>query len=440
MKNWSKVKFSELIVESKDGEWGIGSESPGHKYCTLIRGTDFEKLNQPNIQLPHRWIKNHLVDRKRLSEFDVIFEMAGGTATQSTGRSAIITKKFYNYYNQLPIICASFCRYLRIEKSKFNPFFVYYMLQALYNAGYMSIFNIQHTGVSRFQYTSFKKHVELTFPPLSIQKKIAAILSAYDELIENNNRRIAILEKMAEEIYREWFVRMRFPGHEKVKVVKGVAEGWQVKKIGDVYRTSSGGTPSRSDINNYGGNINWLKTGELKATYILKSEEKITQKGLESSSAKLFPSGTVVMAMYCAMEDISILAIDAATNQACCGFFPKLDYLSSVFTYYHIKFALPHIIAFAHGAAQQNLSQNLIKGYNIFLPTRVLISNYSNIVDPIHNEIKYIIETITSLKQSRDLLLPRLISGKLDIEKLDIVFPPGMSNTDPIEGKEVEAA
>ncbi len=282
--------------------------------------------------------------------------------------------------------------------------------------------------------------IKLPVPILPIQKKIAAILSAYDELIENNNRRIAILEKMAEEIYREWFVRMRFPGHEKVKVVKGVPEGWDIKKIGDAYKTSSGGTPYRSDKNNYGGNINWLKTGELKSTYIFESEEKITQKGLESSSAKLFPSGTVVMAMYCAMEDISILAVDAATNQACCGFFPKVDFLSSFFTYYQIKFALPHMIAFAHGAAQQNLSQDLIKGYNVFLPTSDLISKYSVIVEPIHNEIKYIIKAITRLKQSRDMLLPRLISGKLDVEKLDIAFPPGMSNTDPTEGKEAYGA
>ncbi len=78
------------------------------------------------------------------------------------------------------------------------------------------------------------KQIKIPLPPLPIQRKIAAILSAYDELIENNNRRIAILEKMAEEIYREWFIRLRFPGHEKVKVVKGVPEGWEVKKIKNI--------------------------------------------------------------------------------------------------------------------------------------------------------------------------------------------------------------
>ena len=140
----------------------------------------------------------------------------------------------------------------------------------------MSIFNIQHTGVSRFQYTTFKNHTELQIPPYEAQQKIAAILSAYDDLIENNKRRIALLEKMAEEIYREWFVRMRFPGHEKVKMVKGVPEGWLVKRVGEIFRTSSGGTPSRENIRNYEGDINWVKTGELKNPFVFETEEKIS--------------------------------------------------------------------------------------------------------------------------------------------------------------------
>jgi len=83
------------------------------------------------------------------------------------------------------------------------------------------------TGVSRFQYTVFKNKTTLKIPKIKTQEKIAAILSAYDDLIENNKRRIALLEKMAEEIYREWFVRMRFPGYRKMKFEKGLPEDWR---------------------------------------------------------------------------------------------------------------------------------------------------------------------------------------------------------------------
>ncbi len=268
----------------------------------------------------------------------------------------------------------------------------------------------------------------ITYPdlPLPIQRKIAAVLSAYDDLIEKNNRRIALLEKMGEELYREWFVRLRFPGHESTKIVKGVPEGWEVKRIGEILTTSSGGTPNRGEFSNYGGAINWFKTGELKQMYIFDSEEKISESGVENSSAKIFPAGTVVMAMYCAMDNVSILGKPSATNQACCAFLPKHNSTPSLFTYYLIKFNITQLIAYAHGAAQQNLSQDLIKKHRVFLPQHQIIKSFSDAVSPIHDQIMGLLIQQTNLATTRDRLLTRLMSGKIDLESLDIAFPPSM--------------
>ncbi|MDD2830500.1 MAG: restriction endonuclease subunit S [Sulfuricurvum sp.] len=261
---------------------------------------------------------------------------------------------------------------------------------------------------------------------IKVQQKIAAILSSYDDLIENNQRRITLLEKMAEEIYREWFVRFRFPGYQSAEFEKGIPKGWNVKKIGDIYNTSSGGTPSRKNLNNYGGDINWLKTGELKNIFAFGSEEKITLLGLESSSAKIFPVNTVIIAMYCAMADITILAEESSTNQACCAFLPKHKYLSHVYTYYLIKFAQNHMIQFAHGAAQQNLSQDLIKGFKILVAKESIIREFTEKLTPIFDQIQSIAKCNSNLIKTRELLLPRLISGKLSVENLDSQFPPSM--------------
>lgn len=263
-------------------------------------------------------------------------------------------------------------------------------------------------------------------PSLEEQKKIAAILSAYDDLIENNKRRIALLEKMAEEIYREWFVRFRFPGYQQAEFEKGIPKEWKAGPIGKWYKTASGGTPSRKESGNYEGDVNWLKTGELKNTFVLGSEEKITLKGLESSSAKVFPKYTVVIAMYCAMPDITILGEDSSTNQACCAFLPKYDYLSYIYTYYLIKFSQPHMIQYAHGAAQQNLSQDLIKGYKVLVADENSISKFAKLVEPIFMQVKSLMEEQSKLKNIKERLLPRLISGKLSVEELDIQFPPSM--------------
>jgi len=268
--------------------------------------------------------------------------------------------------------------------------------------------------------------IDFPAPDLQGQKKIAAILSAYDDLIENNKRRISLLEKMAEEIYREWFVRFRFPGYQNAEFEKGIPKQWEIKNIGDIYKTSSGGTPSRKNSSNYDGEFNWIKTGELKDMFTSSSEEKITNQGIEGSSAKLFPVNTVVIAMYCAMPYISILSEESATNQACCAFLPKKEHLSHVYTYYLIKFVQNHIIQFAHGAAQQNLSQGLIKGFTLLVADKESIVKFTETVKPFFDQIQKCMEMINNSEATRNQLLPRLISDKTSVENIDIQFPPSM--------------
>lgn len=156
------------------------------------------------------------------------------------------------------------------------------------------------------------------------------------------------------------------------------------------------------------------------------SEEKITDRGLENSSAKLYPKDTVVIAMYCAMAYISILAEPSSTNQACCAFLPKNDYLKYTYTYYLIKFAQNHLIQFAHGAAQQNLSQILIKKFSLLVADKNSILLFHEKVEPVFRQIKILCQQNNQLSNIRDSLLPRLISGKLSVEDLDIQFPPSM--------------
>lgn len=260
----------------------------------------------------------------------------------------------------------------------------------------------------------------LFVPDYNIQQKIVNLISNYDDLIENNNKRIKLLESMAEELYKEWFVRLRFPNYQNTKIEDGIPDGWEEKRIGQIFNTSSGGTPSRKNEKYYDGDNLWIKTGELKDIFILDTEEKISNEALVNSSAKLFDANTVIIAMYCAMPYISITIKPSSTNQACCAFIPKNDYLDYSFIYFFIKYAQIGMINYAHGAAQQNLSQEIISNYEVLFPSKELIVNYTKLVEPMFKEIKNLMLKTQTLKETRDLLLPRLLSGKLDIEKLDI--------------------
>jgi type I restriction enzyme, R subunit len=149
MMEWKKTPFAKILVESKDGEWGASDEVAGLQFAEVIRGTDFSNLNSPNIQLPGRWIKSHLVERKKLYPGDIILETAGGTAKQSTGRSAILRESFFDLHKEHPVLCAIFSRYLRIDKDSYSPEFIYYLLQTLYN-DYYNVFRNMKKALSDY--------------------------------------------------------------------------------------------------------------------------------------------------------------------------------------------------------------------------------------------------------------------------------------------------
>lgn len=374
---------------------------------TLQRGFDITKKEQTPGEVP-------IVSSSGISSYHNVAKVKGPGVVigrkGTLGTSHYIKEDFWPHDTSL---------WVKDFKGN-DPRFISYFLKTL---------KLENFDTGSSNPTLNRNHVhkiKVFFPDCNIQKKVAVVTSAYDDLIANNKRRIALLEKMAEEIYREWFVRFRFLGYQKAKFDKGIPKGWEVKSVSDVYKTSSGGTPSRKNASNYGDEINWLKTGELKNIFAFDSDEKLTQQGLESSSARLFPENTVVIAMYCAMADITILATPSATNQACCAFLPKEKYLSHIYTYYLIKFVQGHMIQYAHGAAQQNLSQGLIQGFNLLVADKDTITNFTEIISPLFSEIQNLMKINSKLIETKNMLLPRLISGKLLVEDLNIQFPASM--------------
>ena len=261
------------------------------------------------------------------------------------------------------------------------------------------------------------KNLSINIPSISVQQKIASILSAYDRLIENNTRRIRLLEQMAENIYKEWFVRFRFPEHEKVEIVNGLPKGWERTKLIKNIKTSSGGTPSRNKGEYYkNGTIPWIKTGELQDCILINTEECITEDAVNNSSAKLFPKGTLLMAMYGVnVGKLGISEIEATCNQACCVFTPKqIDY--KYYLFHYLKSIREYLLSISFGAAQQNLSQELIKSIRVLFPDEKTNISFVKEVEPLFKEISIIQQQNQLLTRQRDLLLPRLMSGKLEVK------------------------
>jgi type I restriction enzyme S subunit len=146
---------------------------------------------------------------------------------------------------------------------------------------------------------------------------------------------------------------------------------WKIRMLGEkaIARTKSGGTPNRSILEYYGGDIPWVKSGELNDNYIFRSEEKITLLGLQKSSAKIFPKDTLLIALYGATAGkTAILKIEASTNQAICAIFPVNDSFDSVFLQYYLIHVRPKILGARSGRAQPNISQRVLSSLEVVLP------------------------------------------------------------------------
>lgn len=271
----------------------------------------------------------------------------------------------------------------------------------------------------------------LTFPipklHINVQNKIAAIISVYDDLIESNKHSITLLENMAEEIYREWFVRFRFPDYKNTNFVKGTPKDWEQKRIDSLGRVATGKTPATSNEKYYGGDIHFVKTPDMHGNmFISKTEERLTEDGLNSQPSQIIPENSISVSCIGTAGVVSITTQECSTNQQInsVSLTKKEDLEWAYFTFKALK---QTILAFgATGATMTNLSKGKFAGIKPIVPPEGLRLAFHEIVSPIFDEIKTLMLTNDNLTETKNRLLPRLISGKLSVEELNIELPPSM--------------
>ena len=309
----------------------------------------------------------------------------------------------------------------RGKKEKLNQSFLFYLAKSdlIWKSAVNSM--VGASGRQRAD-SGFLGNLKFKIPLPAIQRKIAAVLSAYDDLIENNNRRIAILEKMAEELYREWFVRLRFPGHENVKIVKGVPEGWEVNELSTICFEKRILVKKKniSDSTRYVG-----------LEHITPRSMMIKEHGYATDiqSDKLFFSfGDILFGKIrpylhkvaishfdgvCSSDTI-IVKVDNKECQA----FAYLTISSDSF----IDLATTS----STGTKMPRADWDFLKKQRILIPNDGLLKQFQKLFDVYFGAITNYQGRNDLLTTSRDRLLSRLMSGKIAVENLDIQFPASM--------------
>lgn len=256
-----------------------------------------------------------------------------------------------------------------------TPFYVYYY--SLTDNFKDQIANRRKDAVNQSSISvADLKTIPIPVPPISEQERIVAELDLLSGIIERKRQQLKELDNLAQSIFYDMF-------GDPITNEKG----WEVKKLGEVCETTSGGTPSKGHDEYYNnGNIPWLRSGEVNKMYIYNSELFITEEGLKNSSAKWFPKDTVVIAMYGAtVGQVGILCNKMTTNQAICGIFPNTEIIP-IYLYHFLMSKKEEYIKLASGGAQPNISQNIVRNTFIQTPPLSLQQSFATKIEAIEKQ------------------------------------------------------
>lgn len=310
---------------------------------------------------------------------------------------------------------------LRAKEGKSDKDFIYY-LSISPNFRSIAIKSmVGSSGRQRVQ-QNVLENAEFLLPDLKTQKKISAVLGSLDNKIELNEKINQNLEAQAQAIFKSWFVDFEpFKNGKFIDSELGkIPEGWRVERLGAVCECVLGGTPSRSRKEYWEGNIPWINSGKTNEFRVISPSEFISAEGLKKSATKLLPKKTTILAITGAtLGQVSLLEIDACANQSVVGILEN-NLLPYEYIYMYVSHNIEKIISHQTGGAQQHINKDNIKNFHIILPPQCELKRYTNAVENLYSEITNLVFQSRRLAQLRDTLLPKLMSGEIDVSDVAV--------------------
>lgn len=302
---------------------------------------------------------------------------------------------------------------LRIDDTKASFKFIYYYFFSDRWKSVIKRNTVLGATVDRISLIKFPEF-PISLPPLPIQKRIASILSAYDDLIENNQKQIKLLEEAAQRLYKEWFVDFRFPGYEGVKIVNGVPEGWKACKLKDVVKLNE-----RNIDKNYQYNsINYIDIGSVRNGKILEKVNYSLQEA-PGRAKRIAQDGDVIWGMVRPNLKAYAMVLNPDKTDIFSTGFAILTAKKIPFSFLYCSVTTEKFVGYlvncTNGAAYPAVKPIHFQEYNICIPESNLLNKFHNILEPLFRKIYYLTKQISSLREARDRLLPKLMSGEIEV-------------------------
>lgn len=297
-----------------------------------------------------------------------------------------------------------------------NSKYLYYWFQSY--EGYQKVDAIAKGTAQKAVPITTLKQLELYTPIIDLQNKIVNILSAYHSLIENNQKQIKLLEEAVQRLYKEWFIDLRFPGYENVEIVDGVPEGWNINRADHYFKITIGKTPSRAEkqwFANSGEGTPWISISDMgeAGAFAFYSKEDLTAEAIVRHNMKVVPKGSVLVSFKLTVGRVAITGIDMCTNEAIAHFYIDND-LDRAYTYCYLK-NFEYDSLGNTSSISKAINSKIIKSMSFIMPSRDILEQFSMIVQPILNQIELKQKMIFRLTEARDRLLPKLMSGEIEV-------------------------
>lgn len=432
----SSILLRNLLVETKDGEWGKAEPFDGSVEMAVIRGTDFDTAKKSGLEgVPVRHIAGKAAGRKTLQPLDILIETAGGSKGKPTGKTTFLRPALFER-SVLPITCASFARFLRIDATLADPEFVYWCLQSLYLSGVIETYQVQHTGIARFQFTKFADSLEINLPPIGDQIKISAFLGSIENRISLLRETNATLEAIAQALFKSWFVDFDpvrakaeglepegmdaataalFPDSFEESELGLVPRGWGGGVLGDV------GETARKQIQPNSMTVDTLYVGlEHLPRQSLGLGSWGNAERLESAKS-CFEKGDILFGKlrpYFHKVVIAPFAGVCSTDILVCK-----SKLTSYYGFVAMHLFSTELVAYAdrlsNGAKMPRVNWKDLSDYALTIPPVELAAAFSDAVQPMFDQITANVHQAQTLTKLRDTLLPRLISGQLRLPEAE---------------------
>ena len=408
MSEWKKVKLGDVceITSSKRCLASVRSKSGIPFFCSkeiicLDKGEDFE----PSDFIPEELYNDIKAKYGVPTKGDLLL------TTRGTNGIPYIYKSSDTFY-----FADGNLSWFKNFKKGFDPQFLYYWFKS--PSGIHEVDTISKGTAQKAVSIDDLRRIIMPYPSQHIQNRIVTILSRYDSLIENYQKQIKLLEEAVQRLYKEWFVDLHFPGHENTKIVDGVPEGWEKKKVADVCETIGGGTPSTKVTSYYeGGTISWVTPTDItknNSLCLLRTEKKITKEGLKHSSAKMLPPETILMTSRASVGYFGICDFEVCTNQGFISCVP-FDWDFQMYLLYNLKNRVEEIRTKAGGSTYLEISKSVFRNLDVICPPKSLLSQFQQRTHRILEKTRNIATQIRLLTEARDRLLPKLMSGEIAV-------------------------